>query len=174
MLRCKNRQNTVWCNITTPSLSPLTCFNLSLFYCGFWGCIILCGLLYMQFASLYFSPLSMLFHSSSFHPLHPHPSLLSCVSYFFNLLSSQFVTAVCSVVYLQPLLPSPPVFHVCRLSLFLSVFLRFSIAIFPSLIPLADPQRERREWVGLKRERNAVLYPARSSLARLKCSEENK
>lgn len=53
----------------------------------------------------------------------------------------------------------------------LHLFLHFSITLSPLLIPLADPQREPREWVGLKRERRAVLYPARSSLARLKRSE---
>lgn len=48
----------------------------------------------------------------------------------------------------------------------------FSITPSPLLIPLADPQRETREWVGLKREGSAVLYPTRSSLARLKHGEE--
>lgn len=85
-----------------------------------------------------------------------------------------FNTCVLGHIYLKP--PSLPLpFFTCLPPVsFLNIFLRFSITLSPLLIPLADPQREPREWVGLKRERRAALYPARSSLARLKCSEEKK
>lgn len=101
------------------------------------------------------------------HSLHSCP-----VHLFLNSLSQLLNSCLLRHVSLYP--PLLPVFTCLPLVFFLSVFLRFSITLSPLLIPLADPQREPREWVGLKRERSTVLYPARSSLARLKCSEERK
>lgn len=95
--------------------------------------------------------------------------------FFFKIHFFQFLTPVSSVISPNPptTYPIPLLFFTCLPPVsFLSIFLRFSITLSPLLIPLADPQREPREWVGLKRERRAVLYPARSSLARLKRSEE--
>lgn len=100
-------------------------------------------------------------------------TLRCCLVYlpFLNSLLFQFLTLMSSVI---SNLPSPSLlFFTCLPPVsFLSIFLHFSITLSPLLIPLADPQREPREWVGLKRERRAVLYPARSSLTRLKRSKE--
>lgn len=80
-------------------------------------------------------------------------------------LFSQFLTC----------LYTPPSHFSCLLPVsFLSIFIHSSITPSPLLIPLADPQRELWKWVGLKRERRALLYPARSSLTRLIRSEERK
>lgn len=112
-------------------------------------------------------------HPLSFYPSFPYPSLRSCLSHFFKIHFFPFLTFVSSVLSLKA--PPPLLFFTCLPPVsFLSISLRFSITLSPLLIPLADPQREPREWVGLKRERRAVLYPARSSLARLKHSEEKK
>lgn len=102
-----------------------------------------------------------------YHSLHSCP-----VHVFLNLLSQLLNSCLLRRMSLYP--PLLPVFTCLPLVSFLSIFLRFSITLSPLLIPLADPQREPREWVGLKRERSAVLYPARSSLARLKHSEEKR
>lgn len=102
-----------------------------------------------------------------YHSLHSCP-----VHVFLNLLSQLLNSCLLRRMSLYP--PLLPVFTCLPLVSFLSIFLRFSITLSPLLIPLADPQREPREWVGLKRERSAVLYPARSSLARLKRSEEKR
>lgn len=102
-----------------------------------------------------------------YHSLHSCP-----VHVFLNLLSQLLNSCLLRRMSLYP--PLLPVFTCLPLASFLSIFLRFSITLSPLLIPLADPQREPREWVGLKRERSAVLYPARSSLARLKHSEEKR
>lgn len=78
---------------------------------------------------------------------------------------SQFLTCLCT----------PPSHFSCLLPVsFLSIFIHSSITPSPLLIPLADPQRELWKWVGLERERRALLYPARSSLTRLIHSKERK
>lgn len=83
----------------------------------------------------------------------------------FKNLFSQFLTC----------LYTPPSHFSCLLPVsFLSIFIHSSITPSPLLIPLADPQRELWKWVGLKRERRALLYPARSSLTLLIRSEERK
>lgn len=124
-------------------------------------------------------------HRSYWLSIHPHPFFLPSLPYalpcspvyltfiFFNSLFLVFNSCLLGLISpTPPPLLFPPVFHMSAACLFSLHLSPFSITPSPLLIPLADPQREPREWVGLKRERSAVLYPARSSLARLKRSEE--
>lgn len=71
---------------------------------------------------------------------------------------SLVVPLACSVSFPFPPLPA---------CLFLLSFFPISVSFSPPLIPLADPQRESSEWVGLERRRSGAFYTARSSLARM-------
>lgn len=168
MFRCSRRVSVASFQLWHCWISPLaraalstTCTHISIFpFCHFINHLII----------LFVCPFIL-------HRRLPRSPILHCYLIyltFFQMDFFQFLTRVLGRI--SPNTPSPSLlFFTCLPPVsFLSVFLRFSITLSPLLIPLADPQREPREWVGLKRERRAVLYPARSSLARLKRSAEKK